>query len=276
MQSLRTITTAIAVVLCSSILAQSLHEVRVFAHRGGRYEQDENTLQAFKNSYAKGYSGFETDVRMTKDGVLVISHDSKLDRTNTTSGVIEEMTAAELRKVVSKKGNPLLFLDDFLDFLKDKPNLYVEFEMKTTEHDLYPDERMKEYADKLYKAVQSIHPENASLWFTSFDYRTLRYMMQKYPQGNYMAISSKPLDDATIDMALALGVNTLACTIHGTSRDAVRKAHKKGLTISLWPGNCIEDTVLGFYLEADRLCTDVPEAVKTFLDTRAPWLQAKY
>ena len=148
MQSLRTITTAIAVVLCSSILAQSLHEVRVFAHRGGRYEQDENTLQAFKNSYAKGYSGFETDVRMTKDGVLVISHDSKLDRTNTTSGVIEEMTAAELRKVVSKKGNPLLFLDDFLDFLKDKPNLYVEFEMKTTEHDLYPDERMKEYADK--------------------------------------------------------------------------------------------------------------------------------
>ena len=47
-------------------------EVRLFSHRGGRMENDENTLKAFKASYDAGYRGFETDIRMTKDGELVI------------------------------------------------------------------------------------------------------------------------------------------------------------------------------------------------------------
>ena len=43
-------------------------EIRLFSHRGGRLEHDENTLRAFEASYRAGYRGFETDVRMTRDG----------------------------------------------------------------------------------------------------------------------------------------------------------------------------------------------------------------
>ena len=51
------------------VLAQS-QTVTFFAHRASRFEFDENTLPAFKACYEKGMRGFETDIRMTKDGQL--------------------------------------------------------------------------------------------------------------------------------------------------------------------------------------------------------------
>src|SRR5690554_2441617 len=53
------------------ILAQD-KVVQLFSHRGGAHEQDENTLEAFKASYEKGLRGFETDVRISKDGIFII------------------------------------------------------------------------------------------------------------------------------------------------------------------------------------------------------------
>src|SRR5690606_38437348 len=127
--------------------------VQLFAHRAGAHEQDENTLQAFKNSYNQGLRGFETDIRMTKDGELVIFHDASLERIAGQQGIIEEMTAAELRKVKTKKGNPILFLNELLEFLKDKPSIYLELEMKTNPT-AYPQEKLERYCDMLYKAAK--------------------------------------------------------------------------------------------------------------------------
>src|SRR5690606_12477116 len=107
--------------------------VQLFAHRAGAHEQDENTLQAFQNTYDQGLRGFETDIRMTKDGELVIFHDASLERITGQQGIIEEMTAAELRKVKTKKGNPILFLNELLEFLKDKSGIYLELE-RSAEH----------------------------------------------------------------------------------------------------------------------------------------------
>ena len=67
-------------------------EIRLFSHRGGRMEHDENTLSAFQASYDAGYRGFETDIRMTRDGALVITHDSSLERTTDGTGTVEEKT----------------------------------------------------------------------------------------------------------------------------------------------------------------------------------------
>ena len=54
-------------------MAQQAREIQVIGHRGGRYEFEENTLAAFKGSYEKGVRGYETDIRMTADGELVIT-----------------------------------------------------------------------------------------------------------------------------------------------------------------------------------------------------------
>ena len=45
----------------------------LIAHRGGKYEVDENTIDGFSKAYAAGVRAYETDFRMTKDGVVVIN-----------------------------------------------------------------------------------------------------------------------------------------------------------------------------------------------------------
>ncbi len=151
-------------------------EIRLFSHRGGRLEHDENTLRAFEASYRAGYRGFETDVRMTRDGALVITHDSSLERTTDGKGVVEQHTRAEIEQLHTRQGNKVLFLDELLRFLHDKPGLYVEFEMKTAPQHLYPSRRLEEYCDKLYEAVMAEKPADALYVFTSSDYRALRYL----------------------------------------------------------------------------------------------------
>ena len=262
--------------LCASAQTPS-QQVRFFAHRGGRMEFDENTLSAFEASYEAGYRGYETDVRMTRDGELVILHDSNLARTTDMSGNVEEMTAAEIRKANTKGGHKVMFLDELIDWLNSKGDVtYVEFELKTNPTELYPEERLREYCDKLYRKVMTGKPEGALYLFTSGDYRGLRYLQQHYPDAQMLAITGKPCCDETIDMCLALGINRIGAYMNGTSRAAVKKAHEKGLVVSLWPGQSIHDALLGIELGADYLCTDVPVAVKKYIDSSAPWVKAEY
>ena len=268
---------AIAACLAASFdLAAQNQEIRVFSHRGGRMEHDENTMSAFKASYDAGYRGFETDIRMTKDGAMVITHDSSLERTTNGKGIVEEKTEAQIRKLKTKQGNKLIFLDELLDFLKGKEGLYVEFELKTQPESLYPEERLHEYCDKLYEAVMAIKPDDAEFVFTSADYRGLRYLQQKYPGVDLLLITGKPCNPETIDLCRALGINRLGATMDGTSRKDVELAHSKGITVSLWPGHSVNDFMLGAYLGCDFMCTDVPLAVQKWAAEKAPWLNVKY
>ena len=266
---------ALALTGAAEALAQE-QVIQLFAHRGSRFEYDENTLPAFKASYDAGLRGFETDIRMTRDGALVITHDSSLERTTDGTGTVEEKTEAEIRRLRTKQGNKVLFLDELLEFLEGKEGLYVEFEMKTKPEALYPEERLHAYCDKLYDAVMAVKPADATFVFTSGDYRGLRYLQAKHPGVDLLLITSKPCNDETIDFSKAVGIKRLSCTMDGTSRKAVKKAHKEGLTVILWPGQSVEDFMLGAYLGCDLMCTDVPIRVKNWLAENAPYIKVKY
>jgi glycerophosphoryl diester phosphodiesterase len=69
----------------------------VFAHRGGAGLAPENTLAAFDNGMALGADGIELDVRLSRDGVVMVHHDRALDRTTALTGAIDRRGAGELR-----------------------------------------------------------------------------------------------------------------------------------------------------------------------------------
>ena len=50
------------------------------SHRGGALENPENTLAAFEDTLSLGYKVIETDLRVTRDSILVIHHDETLQR----------------------------------------------------------------------------------------------------------------------------------------------------------------------------------------------------
>ena len=70
----------------------------VFAHRGGAALAPENTLAAFDNGLALGADGIELDVRMSRDGTVMVHHDPTLDRTTALGGAIARRDAEELRR----------------------------------------------------------------------------------------------------------------------------------------------------------------------------------
>jgi glycerophosphoryl diester phosphodiesterase len=69
----------------------------VFAHRGGAQIAPENTLAAFERAHALGVDGFELDVRLSRDGEVMVIHDADVDRTTNGSGKVSAMSSAELR-----------------------------------------------------------------------------------------------------------------------------------------------------------------------------------
>lgn len=271
-------TLAVVATLATSLTANAQdQEIRLFSHRGGRLEHDENTMYAFKKSYEAGYRGYETDIRLTADGKMVFFHDNTLDRCTNHTGPIEALTMKQVEAIKTKGGNPICTLDEFLDFFKDKHNddLYIEFEIKTNEK-LYTQERLEELCDKLYKEVTSKKPEGAVYLFTSSDYRALRYLQQKYKTTDMLLITSKPVNDETIALCKAMGITRLGAKMEGTSRATVKKAKEAGLTVSLWPGQSVEDLMLGAYLGAEYMCTDRPIEYMKFCKEKAPWLKVRY
>jgi glycerophosphoryl diester phosphodiesterase len=68
----------------------------VFAHRGGSALAPENTIQAFDNGLRLGADGLELDVRLSRDGVVVVHHDRTLDRTTELRGPVARHTGNEL------------------------------------------------------------------------------------------------------------------------------------------------------------------------------------
>jgi glycerophosphoryl diester phosphodiesterase len=265
----------LAICVSAGAFAQS-QTIRAFSHRGGRLERDENTAVAFQESWDAGYTGFETDIRMTKDGVLYLTHDHTLERTTNGTGVFEEKTAAEIDRLRTKKGNKIMTLEEFCKFLDGKENLYVEFEMKTAPKELYPQARLEDYVEKVYRAVKALDCKNAQFVFTSSDYRGLRYLQEHHPDAELLLIISKPLNDETIAIAKTVGIYTLGCRMEGTSRAMVEKAKKEGITVSLWPGLSVDDFLLGAYLGSDRMCTDVPLEVMKFMNEKCPWIKVVY
>lgn len=77
------------------------NRIQVIAHRGGAKESTENTIASFERALRIGAEGIETDLRLTRDGVVVLYHDDRFGRVEGLAPAqrtrsIAEMTYAEL------------------------------------------------------------------------------------------------------------------------------------------------------------------------------------
>lgn len=110
------------------------------AHRGLYGDNiKENTIKAFDNAFNNGYEGIEFDVRLTKDKIPVILHDSFLSRVFGVKGLLKNYTYQELldnkieipkfEDVISRYNNKVMIIElkekiDITKYIKDKRNLY--------------------------------------------------------------------------------------------------------------------------------------------------------
>ena len=69
----------------------------IIAHRGASHDAPENTTTAIDLAWKQGADGVEIDVRLTKDGRIVLMHDATAERTGSLDRNVADMTLDELR-----------------------------------------------------------------------------------------------------------------------------------------------------------------------------------
>lgn len=91
-------------------------------HRGVRGAVPENSVAAFRAAYDAGLDGIETDVQRSRDGALVLVHDTHVDGVEVTA-----LTLDELRRRVTD----LATLDELFDLARAAPGTWLNLEIKT-------------------------------------------------------------------------------------------------------------------------------------------------
>lgn len=112
---------------------------RIIAHRGASGYAPENTMAAFERAVAMGAAEVETDVAFTRDGALLLFHDFTLERTTDGTGLPEDYTLAELKRLDAGswsdprlswdrdyRGEKLITLEELLDRFGSALTYHIE------------------------------------------------------------------------------------------------------------------------------------------------------
>ena len=229
----------------------------VQAHRGGRFEYDDNAAGGFSLCLAKGIRGFETDVRFSKDQELVVMHDSSANRTTDGVGKIEEHTLAELRKFrLQACSEPIPTAEEVFRTLNRREDVFIEIEMKSyPDNKFYTPDVLTNYCRKLNAAARA-NLAPGTFAFTSFNTGTLETMRGVDPDAP-LGLIVRALKEEHIAMAKRLRSCSVAATLDSTE-EMVREAYDAGLTVCLWMVQNAEDYAEAKDKGADRVTSDYP------------------
>lgn len=114
-----------------------VRRVNVIGHRGNPTLAQENTVAGAQTAYANGATAVENDIYLVKDGVLMIMHDSTIDRTTNGSGKTVSFTSTQLKKYVvdvnsSYATQPIPSLEDYFKSIKGNEGQKLVIELKDT------------------------------------------------------------------------------------------------------------------------------------------------
>ena len=151
-------------------------QVILAAHRGDRVKHPENTMAAMRSAVEFGVDMIETDVRRTKDGVLVLCHDRSAVRTTGVDRNIDEITLQEF-KALRSQGEELPTVAEFIDYVR-QCRVLVNWELKVYPED-FGDEVAFSVADQLIQMILDSGIEELSM-VNSFSDRVLEHIVENH------------------------------------------------------------------------------------------------
>jgi glycerophosphoryl diester phosphodiesterase len=235
----------------------------VIAHRGNSIAAPENTLPAYESASQLGVDMIETDLNISKDGVLVMMHDWYMGRTTDIQGAIQDLTIDELRKVDagSWKGKEFTGVripttEEALAFAK-KAGIYMCFEVKGSNP-----KRANVIAEKL---VELFKKYDAFDWafMSSYHHDALALAKKAYPQ---LMLSPERLPDDVepdIDEALRqvhrLGAEALQIHHRYLYPDFLKAMRQADISLWAWPATTEEEIIKSIQSGADGVMGDDPK-----------------
>lgn len=231
----------------------------VMAHRGLSADAPENTLYAFSDAISVGADFIELDVQQTRDGVLVVMHDSNLKRTTGVNKDIWDVDYADIQNLDAGSWFDPAYanariptLEETLQFVDKRAKLNIE--IKPTKHG----------SDTLEQDVAELitqYQYTDACYVTSFSYGSLKKVKEANPEirtGYLMSVAYGQF--YSLKYADAFSLNKVFVT-----SQVVNAAHQQGKQIFAWTVNGMSEVRSLCNLHVDSIITDDPVMVQNVI-----------
>jgi glycerophosphoryl diester phosphodiesterase len=227
----------------------------LIAHRGASSYAPENTLAAFNKAIELGAVSIECDIAFSKDGVPVIFHDDKLDRTSNGSGGISKKTLSELQKLdigrwfSDEFGNQkILTLKELLEWhnqhtvslnLEIKPLKFIKFNL---------------YLEKILYDVE-LYSSNPAISFSSFQKKVID-RLAKFKVSKPRAYLVNRWSVRHVKTAYKLGCTQLNVGHQWLTSEMIDYTHEHDLKLGVYTVNDFKQAIYLKEIGVDAIFTD--------------------
>ena len=208
----------------------------IIGHRGASAVAPENTMAAFREAIAAGADGIEFDVRLSRDGVPVVIHDSTLRRTGGVNQRVGDLTSPELSEIdVGAWFRPGSFAGERV------PRLAELFELfQTNDLSLYLEMKCDSPAE--YRPLAEVccrmideHSLKERVVVECFQLPALEVLKEIDPEIKTAALFDRVFIDQTI-VARAKEIGAMAVALHHrlARKGLVEQSKQAGLHVAAW------------------------------------------
>ncbi len=249
----------------------------------------ENTLPAFAYAMEAGVDVLELDLAVTKDDVVVVSHDARMNPKYCqgpagAETMIRKMTLAELKqwdcggkanpdfpKQQAVAGTRVPTLQEVFDLVK-KRGAKVEFNIETKLSPERPEQapEPQRFAE-LMLAVVKKNGLVGRVMLQSFDFRTLHAMKKLEPKMRLSALYPNSITQAhktLVEIAKEAGAGIVSPHLRTVRAEEVAEAHKAGLQVVPWTANEPAEWDKLIAAGVDAIISDDPAELIAYLKTK--------
>lgn len=238
-------------------------QVDNIAHRGATGYAPENTVAGFDLAVDMKADYIEIDVQRSKDGELVVIHDTSVDRTTDGTGKVGGLTFDYLRSLDAGSwkgeqfaGEPIPTFEEILDRYHGKVGILIE--LKAPE--LYPGIE-EQVADKL-KERNLDKPQNEKIIIQSFNFESMKTMDQLLPNVPIGVLTSNRADTTAEALQEFSAYADWFNPSYGiVTEELVNQVHSLGMQIGSWTVRSQDAADFLFEMDVDAIITDYPDYV---------------
>ncbi|XEC92920.1 glycerophosphodiester phosphodiesterase [Paenibacillus tarimensis] len=240
-----------------TVQASMPYDGLVVAHRGASGDAPENTMAAFDLAVSLGSDFIEIDVRMSKDGQLVVIHDETLDRTTNGQGLVNDYTLEELKALdagsyfdPAKTQESIPTLEEVLERYTGQTGILIELK----DPPLYPDMEQKT------AGIVTRYMENGNIVIQSFHHESMRTMHALLPEIPIGVLISEQHQPMTVERITELSSYATYFNYNFELLDermvkAIHALNRKVMSWTIRENEQLEQTLK---LGVDGIITDYP------------------
>lgn len=237
---------------------EAIAGIRIASHRGNSHVAPENTIPALDNAILAESDYAEIDVRQTKDGVLVLLHDTSLRRTAGVNQYIWELTYDEISHLdvgtwfdQKYKNTHIPTLEEAMIFCKGKIKLNIEVKIHGHEYRL---------EEKLVELIRKHEYEHQCI-ISSTNYNTLiniKLLNEELRTGYVLSAAYGDFYNKNF-------VDFFSIRFNFINKNVVENSHRVGKEVHAWTVNSSQELERMKSLGVDCIVTDRPTLAREVL-----------